>query len=604
MFLFRGPPVVRCAVLILWEKFDIPKILHARGIASFLRKIGVMETLQHKSISGQIEVKETREDGVLSIRAYACVFGNVDSWNDIIVPTACDEFLNSKEADRMRLCWQHNMDDVIGRITAKGADGYGVWIEADILPTTLGKDVQTLVRGEAINELSIGYKTIRHHYDGDVRILDEIIIREVSLVSIAANPLAVITDMKAEDNEPEQTPAEQTEEKPINQETMDEMKKQLETIEQKAAAAEKKAADLAVELEAKKAELETAKTSIDNLDASVKSQQTAIEAMQAQMKEKKQECFVEAVKAVLEENKDKIEKLFEEKRGGSSIRMEVKAATATAQAYGTAVDTVVGSAPHAARAFLAAFGEEVVNGDKAAWLDGTFTNNADYVEELTAAADSDASANEVIRQFGKIATRLLLSSELNDWMGEIASWAQGEALEFINDKVDSEVWNGAGNDSSAKKKIYGLKGQATAFAKVGTYTDANVADVILDAAAQAKKNGFIANVAIVSFGTEAELKGVKDQNGNYLYNQITGMLGGIRIFPSNAVGEKEILVADSRCAKVLRRPSYELEITRDADLDGWKVNVRKAAQTKVKAAHKLGLIYVADKTAAVTAISK
>ena len=328
--------------------------------------------------------------------------------------------------------------------------------------------------------------------------------------------------------------------------------------------------------------------------------------MQAQMKEKKQECFVEAVKAVLEENKDKIEKLFEEKRGGSSIRMEVKAGTANvnATAYGTAVDTVVGSAPHAARAFLAAFGEEVVNADKAAWLDGTFTNNADYVEELSAAADSDASANEVIRQFGKIATRLLLSSELNDWMGEIASWAQGEALEFINDKVDEEVWKGAGNDTNAKKKIYGLKGQSTAFAKVGTYTNATIADVILDAAAQAKKNGFVANVAIVSFATEAELKGVKDQNGNYLYNQITGMLGGIRIFPSNAVGEKEMLIADSRCARVLRRPSYELEITRDADLDGWKVNVRKAAQTKVKAAHKLGLIYVADKTAAVTAISK
>jgi HK97 family phage prohead protease/HK97 family phage major capsid protein len=564
-----------------------------------------METLQHKSISSPIEVKEAREDGILSIRAYGLAFGNVDSWNDIIAPNACDEFLKSHEADRMRLCWQHNTDDVIGTITAKGVDDYGMWIEADILPTTLGKDVQTLVRGGAVNELSIGYKTIRHHYDGDIRILDEIAIREVSIVTIAANPRAVITDMKAEENEPETQPAEQTEEKTLKTDTnMDEMKKQLETIEQKAAAAEKKAADLAAQLEGKETELKSAQENINNLDASVKSQQTAIEALQAQMKEQKQETFVEAVKAVLEENKEKIEKLFEEKRGGSSVRMEVKAATATTQAYGTAVDTVVGSAPHAARAFLAAFGEEVVNGDKAAWLDGTFTNNADYVEELTAAADSDASANEVIRQFGKIATRLLLSSELNDWMSEIASWAQGEALEFINDKVDAEVWNGAGNDSNAKKKIYGLKGQATAFAKLGTYTDATIADVILDAAAQAKKNGYLANVAIVSFGTEAELKGVKDKNGNYLYNQLTGMLGGIRIFPSNVVGENEILVADSRCAKVLRRPSYELEITRDADLDGWKVNVRKAAQTKVKAAHKKGLIYVADKNAAVTAISK
>lgn len=569
--------------------------------------MSVMETLQHKSINRPIEVKGEREDGILSIRAYGLAFGNVDSWNDIIAPTACDEFLMSDDADRMRLCWQHDMNNVIGVITAKGVDDYGMWIEADILPTTLGKDVQTLVRSGAVNELSIGYKTIREHYSGDIRILDEIAVREVSIVTRAANPRAVITGMKADEAQEEQTQEENTEQKTHKTDTnMDEMKKQLETIEQKAAAAEKKAADLAAQLEGKETELKSAQENINNLDASVKSQQTAIEALQAQMKEQKQETFVEAVKAVLEENKEKIEKLFEEKRGGSSVRMEVKMSTANvaAQAYGTAVDPVVGSAPHAARAFLAAFGEEVVNADKAAWLDGTFTNNADYVEELTAAADSDASANEVIRQFGKIATRLLLSSELNDWMSEIASWAQGEAMEFINDKVDSEVWNGAGNDSNAKKKIYGLKSQATAFAKLGTYTDATIADVILDAAAQAKKNGYLANVAIVSFGTEAELKGVKDKNGNYLYNQITGMLGGIRIFPSNAVAEGEILVADSRCAKVLRRPSLELEITRDADLDGWKVNVRKAAQTKVKAAHKKGLIYVADKAAAVTAISK
>ena len=76
----------------------------------------------------------------------------------------------------------------------------------------------------------------------------------------------------------------------------------------------------------------------------------------------------------------------------------------------------------------------------------------------------------------------------------------------------------------------------------------------------------------------------------------------MRIFPSTAVGEGEILVADSRCAKVLRRPSIEVEITRDADLDGWKVNVRKSAQTKVKAAHKKGLIYVANKATALSSI--
>jgi hypothetical protein len=97
---------------------------------------------------------------------------------------------------------------------------------------------------------------------------------------------------------------------------------------------------------------------------------------------------------------------------------------------------------------------------------------------------------------------------------------------------------------------------------------------------------------------------IKDKNGNYIYNQLTGAFGPVRVLPSAAIGANEILVADSRCARVLRRPTVEIEITRDADLDGWKVNVRKAAQTKVKSAHKKGLIYVADKGAAITAITK
>lgn len=551
--------------------------------------------IQYKGITRAVECKEDAEKGILHIKAYALAFDNVDSYGDVIAPTACDAFLKSENADRLKLCYQHDRNEVIGVITDKGTDAIGMWIEADILPTTTGKDVQTLLKAGAINEFSIGYWADEYHYEKregyqyDVRVLDAITVIECSPVTRAANPKAVVTDMK---NESEEVKTHNTIE-------MEDMKKQLEEIKQEATAAKE-------QMVAKEQELKTAQENINNLDASVKAQQAVIESMQKQMQEKKERTFSEALKAALVENKDKIEQMFAEKRGGASVRMEVKmtAAGVGASAYGTVVDPKVGSAPHVSRAFLAAFGEEVVNGDKAAWLDGTFTNNADYVDELVKAEDSEANATEVIRQFGKIATRLLLSSELKDWMNEIAAWAQTEAMEFINDKVDSEVWNGAGNDTNAKKKIYGLKSQATAFAKVATYENANVGDVILDAVAQAKKNGYVANVAIVSFGTEAELKGVKDANGNYIYNQLTGMFAGVRILPSAAIGADEILVADSRCARVLRRPSIEVEITRDADLDGWKVNVRKAAQTKVKAAHKLGLIYVANKTAAITAIAK
>lgn len=569
--------------------------------------------LLHKSFTGQpIEVKADGESDVLHIKAYACVFGNVDSWGDIIQPGACDAFLASANADRMRLCYQHNHSEVIGVITAKGVDAIGMWFEADVLPTTTGKDVQTLLRAGALDEFSIGYYADEYHYEkrdgyrNEIRILDAITIVEVSPVTRAANEKAVILDMKNEGNE-NKPEVEQKEQKTHKTDSdMDEMKKQLETIEQKAAAAEKKAADLEAKLEQKNNELKTAQTSIDNLDSSVKSQQNAIEALQAQLKEKKAENFGEAVKATLEENKDKIEKLFAEKKGGSSVRMEVKLGTnnVSAQAYSTSVDPVVGSAPHVSRAFLAAFGEEIVNVDKAAWLDGTFTNAADYVEELAQAKDANAQVDEVIRQFAKIGQRFLLSSELSDWMTEIANWANGEGREFIDDKVDEEMWLGAGNDTNAKKKIYGIKNQATAFSKLGAYENAHVGDVIFDAAKQARTHGFTASVAIVSYATETELTGVKDKNGNYLYNQLTGMLGQIRVLPSAVIGDDELLIADSRCAKALRRPTLELEITRDADLDGFKVNLRKSVQSKIKSAWKKGLIYVANKSAAITAITK
>ena len=162
-----------------------------------------MPDIQYKTAQARIEVKEDSDSGKLHIKAYACAFNNVDSYGDIIAPHACDAWLASAEADRTALCYQHDMSDVIGVITNKGTDEYGLWIEADILPTTSGKDVQVLLKGGAINEFSIGYYTKDCHWeikDGeDVRILDNISIAEVSPVTRAANPRAVLVDMKSED---------------------------------------------------------------------------------------------------------------------------------------------------------------------------------------------------------------------------------------------------------------------------------------------------------------------------------------------------------------------------------------------------------------------
>lgn len=161
-----------------------------------------MDAIQYKSTAGKIEVKAESEDGRLHIRAYACAFNNVDSYGDAIAPTACDTWLASDEAGRVALCYQHDMSDVIGVVTDKGVDTYGLWFEADILPTTSGRDVQILMRAGAIREFSIGYYPVNAHYDvrdeKEIRVLDEIRIAEISPVTRAANPRAVLVDMKSE----------------------------------------------------------------------------------------------------------------------------------------------------------------------------------------------------------------------------------------------------------------------------------------------------------------------------------------------------------------------------------------------------------------------
>lgn len=163
------------------------------------------ENIQYKSTPTAIEVKtDGSEEGKLHIKAYVLAFGNVDSYGDVIAPTACDAFLKSANASRMHLCYQHQLDEVIGVITDKGVDDRGMWIEADVLDTRTGSDVQKLLKAGAIDEFSIGYVADEWSYskteDGrTIRNLEAITIWEASPVTRAANPLAVLVDAKSED---------------------------------------------------------------------------------------------------------------------------------------------------------------------------------------------------------------------------------------------------------------------------------------------------------------------------------------------------------------------------------------------------------------------
>lgn len=149
-----------------------------------------------------LEFKAVEEKGNLYIEAYALTFNVEDAYKDIILPGASIKTISGASGKRIKFCLQHDIEDVIGKIEELKEDGTGLWMRAKISNTTKGKDTAILINDGAINELSIGFRTILSEINETtgIRYLKEIELYEVSLVTRAANPNAKIvsTEVKSE----------------------------------------------------------------------------------------------------------------------------------------------------------------------------------------------------------------------------------------------------------------------------------------------------------------------------------------------------------------------------------------------------------------------
>lgn len=565
--------------------------------------------MQRKATLAGIEVKDAGSADNLHIKAYALAFGNVDSWGDIIAPGAVDSFLKSEDYGRMALCYQHDTREVIGVITDAGVDEKGMWIEADVLPTTTGKDVQTLIRAGAIKEFSIGYYADEYHFEKregymqEIRILDAITIVEVSPVTRAANERAVLIDAK---NEGEKN-------NPINEVKMEQEIKNLQA-ELKSAQAEAKAAKDAAD--AMQADLKSAQETaekqageINNLDESVKAQQKTIDELRKMINEAPK-TYRKAMRDALESKKSEIAEFIKDGKGSFTVEFKLATTGLTPAgtnnvSYGVQQDQTIHAVPVLGNAFLLAFGTKAMDGARLAWVEASTTKNVGYVEELAENTNkSEVAFIEKQRRAAKIATYMEISSEVENWFEALYDFCVNEGERLIMSDLDAKVWLGDGSDATNPTHIYGIKQAATPFAKLGTYANANEGDVIIDAVAQIRKAGYAANVAIVSYATEATLKGIKNTAGDYIYDAAKAKIGQVTIIPSDKIADGEILVADNTCAEIFLANFYELEFSRKASHDAWRVDFRRRGQVKIATPKAKGIVYVADVTTAIEAITK
>lgn len=116
---------------------------------------------------------------------YASIFNVVDSYNDIIINKAFENSLKNK--DKIKLCWQHNRNKVIGDFTTIKEDNLGLYVEGRI-DVKNNQNIYSLVKNNFINGLSIGYMVDNSYIDKKGRrVLTKINLKEISIVSFPAN---------------------------------------------------------------------------------------------------------------------------------------------------------------------------------------------------------------------------------------------------------------------------------------------------------------------------------------------------------------------------------------------------------------------------------
>lgn len=148
-----------------------------------------------------LDLKATGDNGV--IEGYGSVFGVVDDWDDVVAKGAFTASLaEHKAAGTMpAMLWQHESDEPIGVWTEMVEDDKGLRVKGQLcLDTARGKEAYALLKMGALNGLSIGFVTVpgtSRYNDEGVRIVTQVELWEVSLVTFQANKAATVTNIKA-----------------------------------------------------------------------------------------------------------------------------------------------------------------------------------------------------------------------------------------------------------------------------------------------------------------------------------------------------------------------------------------------------------------------
>lgn len=157
-----------------------------------------------KVIKDSLRIKSFDDEKGI-IEGYGSVFGNIDSYGDVIDSKAFDETIEtlSKGGDSIKMLWQHNPTQPIGVWTEVTKDNYGLKLKGRLTRgVEKAEEALKLLKDSAINGLSIGFIIPKGgiNFDSTIKanIISKAILKEVSIVTFPANELAKLSNVKTD----------------------------------------------------------------------------------------------------------------------------------------------------------------------------------------------------------------------------------------------------------------------------------------------------------------------------------------------------------------------------------------------------------------------
>jgi hypothetical protein len=142
-------------------------------------------------------LKTIEQNGVFE--GYASLFGIADLGKDVVMPGAFKDSLVTRGVGNIRLLWQHDPAEPVGRWLSIEEDRRGLRVRGKLnLAVERARDIHALMRDGGVDGLSIGFRVERARAERPtgLRRLEKLDLWEISIVTFPMLPGARVETVK------------------------------------------------------------------------------------------------------------------------------------------------------------------------------------------------------------------------------------------------------------------------------------------------------------------------------------------------------------------------------------------------------------------------